>query len=95
MEPLFTGRFGIPPLSEIVGVLLDAVCEVLEIPHSDIEPTPTFGTSIRGDFIEGIATIGGKFAILLDVCKALSVSELSAMAGAMNQEQFVDDAQSV
>jgi purine-binding chemotaxis protein CheW len=78
-----------------VGVLLDAVCEVLEIPHSDIEPTPTFGTSIRGDFIEGIATVGGKFAILLDVRKALSVSELSAMASAMNQEQFVDEAQTV
>ena len=76
-----------------VGVLLDAVCEVLEIPQSDIEPTPTFGTSIRGDFIEGIATISGKFAILLDVRKALSVSELSAMATAINQEQFVDDAQ--
>lgn len=76
-----------------VGVLLDAVCEVLEIPHADIEPTPTFGTSIRGDFIEGIATVGGKFAILLDVRKALSVSELSAMASAINLEQFADDAQ--
>jgi purine-binding chemotaxis protein CheW len=78
-----------------VGVLLDAVCEVMEIPQSDIEPTPTFGTSIRGDFIEGIATVSGKFAILLDVRKALSVSELSAMATAINLEQFVDDAQTV
>jgi purine-binding chemotaxis protein CheW len=78
-----------------VGVLLDAVCEVLEIPQSDIEPPPTFGTSIRGDFIEGIATVSGKFAILLDVRKALSVTELSALATAINQEQFVDDTQTV
>jgi purine-binding chemotaxis protein CheW len=76
-----------------IGVLLDAVCEVLEIPQTDIEAAPTFGTSIRGDFIEGIATVNGKFAILLDVHRALSVSELSALATAINQEQLLDDAQ--
>lgn len=38
-----------------VGILLDAVCEVLEIPETDIDPSPTFGVSIRGDFIQGIA----------------------------------------
>jgi purine-binding chemotaxis protein CheW len=73
-----------------VGVLLDAVCEVLEIPNTDIDPTPTFGSNIRGDFIQGIATINDKFAILLDVCRALSVKELSVMAEAVNREQYAD-----
>lgn len=73
-----------------VGVLLDAVCEVLEIPRHDIDPTPTFGASIRSDFIQGIATINEKFAILLDVTRALSVSELSMMAEAVNRQQFAD-----
>lgn len=74
-----------------VGVLLDAVCEVLEIPNRDIDPTPTFGSNIRGDFIQGIATISDKFAILLDVCRALSVTELSVMAEAVNREQYADN----
>jgi len=73
-----------------VGFLLDAVCEVLEIPWENIDPTPTFGVNIRGDFIEGIATINAKFAILLDVRKALSVADLSAIVEAANQQQFDD-----
>ncbi|SUX55368.1 chemotaxis protein CheW [Chromobacterium vaccinii] len=76
-----------------VGILLDAVCEVLEIPDSDIDPSPTFGVSIRGDFIQGIATINERFAILLNVQQALSVSELSAMAETVSLQHFSDDAE--
>ena len=74
-----------------VGILLDAVCEVLEIPQENIEPSPTFGANIRGDFIQGIATIEGRFAILLDVKRALSVTELSAMAETLSRQQFAED----
>ncbi|KIA79370.1 chemotaxis protein CheW [Chromobacterium amazonense] len=76
-----------------VGILLDAVCEVLEIPERDIDPSPTFGVSIRGDFILGIATINERFAILLNVQQALSVTELSAMAETAAQQHFNDDAE--
>lgn len=76
-----------------VGVLLDAVCEVLDIPDTAIEEKPSFGAHIRGDFIQGIATIDSKFAILLDVQRALSVEELSAMAEVVNQKRFADDVQ--
>ncbi|XLM19477.1 chemotaxis protein CheW [Chromobacterium piscinae] len=76
-----------------VGILLDAVCEVLEIPDSDIDPSPTFGVSIRGDFILGIATINERFAILLNVQQALSVTELSAMAESVALQHFNDDAE--
>ncbi|VEB43187.1 Chemotaxis protein CheW [Chromobacterium violaceum] len=76
-----------------VGILLDAVCEVLEIPDSDIDPSPTFGVSIRGDFIQGIATINERFAILLNVQQALSVTELSAMAESVALQHFSDDAE--
>lgn len=76
-----------------VGILLDAVCEVLEIPRRDIDPSPSFGASIRGDFIEGIATINERFAILLNVEQALSVSELSAMAESASLQYFSDEAE--
>ena len=74
-----------------VGILLDGVCEVLEIPLNEIDPSPTFGINIRGDFIQGIATIKGRFAILLDVRQALSMAELSALAESVNQAHFSDD----
>lgn len=74
-----------------MGILLDAVCEVLEIPETEIDPSPTFGAQIRGDFIEGIATIDNRFAILLDVQRALSVDELSALTEAVTQQYFADE----
>src|SRR5690606_32178220 len=37
-----------------VGVIVDAVNEVLDIPAADIEPPPSFGTKIRTDFIKGM-----------------------------------------
>lgn len=71
--------------TETLGVLVDAVNEVLEIPASEIEPAPTFGARIRTDFIAGMGRIEGRFVVLLDVGRVFSVgeiSEISAMAEA-------------
>jgi purine-binding chemotaxis protein CheW len=65
-----------------MGVVVDAVQAVLEIPASDIEPSPSFGAKIRGDFIEGIAKVNGKFVILLNVDRVLSTQEIGAMGQA-------------
>lgn len=66
-----------------MGVVVDAVQAVLEIPSSEIEPPPTFGSKIRSDFIEGIAKVNGKFVILLDVKQVLSTQEIGAMEAAV------------
>lgn len=60
-----------------IGVVVDAVSEVLEIPESEIEPPPAFGAKIRTDFIQGMGKVDGRFVILLDVNRVLSVEELS------------------
>ena len=62
-----------------MGVVVDAVNAVLEIPASEIEPAPAFGTKIRTDFIEGMGKVNGKFVILLNVNQVLSTEELGAM----------------
>ena len=62
-----------------MGVVVDAVQAVLEIPASEIEPAPTFGAKIRADFIDGIGKVNGKFVILLDVNRVLSMQELSSL----------------
>ena len=41
-----------------LGIMVDAVSEVLDIPGSEIEPPPAFGAKIRADFIFGIAQHG-------------------------------------
>jgi len=63
-----------------IGVTVDTVNEVLEIPGSEIEPPPTFGAKIRSDFIGGMGKIDGKFVIILDADKVLSVDEMASLA---------------
>jgi purine-binding chemotaxis protein CheW len=62
-----------------MGVVVDSVQAVLEIPTSEIEPAPSFGAKIRSDFIEGIAKVNGKFVILLNVNRVLSTEEIGKM----------------
>jgi len=62
-----------------MGVVVDSVQAVLEIPTAEIEPAPTFGAKIRSEFIEGIAKVAGKFVILLNVAKVLSLEEIGQM----------------
>ncbi|MGV8891585.1 MAG: chemotaxis protein CheW [Burkholderiaceae bacterium] len=63
-----------------MGVVVDAVNAVLEIPSSEIEQAPAFGARIRTDFIEGMGKVNGKFVILLNVNRVLSIEEISALA---------------
>lgn len=62
-----------------VGVLVDSVSEVLDIPASEIEPPPSFGARIRADFISGMGKVAGKFVILLNIGKVLSVEEIALL----------------
>ncbi|MDY6946726.1 MAG: chemotaxis protein CheW [Pseudomonadota bacterium] len=68
--------------SHIIGVVVDAVNEVLEIPNSDIEPAPSFGASIRTDFIQGMGKVRGKFVIVLDVNRVLCIEEMELLTQA-------------
>jgi purine-binding chemotaxis protein CheW len=71
--------------SQVLGVVVDAVNEVLEIPHSEIEPPPSFGVSVRTDFIHGMGKVRDKFVIILNVDSVLSVDDMETLAGARTQ----------
>jgi purine-binding chemotaxis protein CheW len=60
-----------------IGIIVDAVNEVVDINQQDIEPPPSFGTGIRPDFINGMAKRNGHFVILLNVNRVLSVDEMA------------------
>jgi purine-binding chemotaxis protein CheW len=64
-----------------LGVMVDNVSEVLSIAASEVEPAPAFGSDIRTEFIAGVAKVGERFVILLDVNHVLSIDELSALVG--------------
>ncbi len=68
-----------------IGVVVDAVNEVLEIPLADIEPPPSFGSQVRTDFMRGMGKVNQKFVILLDVDRVLALDDLVGMAEAAAQ----------
>lgn len=63
-----------------IGIIVDAVNEVVDIAQQEIEPPPSFGTGIRPDFISGMAKRNDRFVILLNVNKVLSVDEMTALS---------------
>ncbi len=68
-----------------LGVLADAVSEVLDLPPDAVEPPPAFGTGIRLDYLTGMGKVGKGFVLLLDVDRVVSASEadLAAQAAAV------------
>ncbi|HEX6735184.1 MAG TPA: chemotaxis protein CheW, partial [Azonexus sp.] len=41
----------------------------------------SFGARIRADFIQGMGKVAGKFVILLEITKVLSVEEIALLTG--------------
>ncbi len=58
-----------------VGMLADAVNEVLDLPATEIEPPPSFGANVRVDYLTGMGKVGKGFVLLLDAQRVLSASE--------------------
>lgn len=65
-----------------IGIVVDAVSEVLNIRAEDIEATPSFGTRLNTDFILGMAKMNGGVKILLDIDRVLSSAETAMVAEA-------------
>ena len=67
---------------QVVGVMVDAVNEVLDIAETEIEPPPTFGARIRSDFIQGMGKVRNKFVILLDVDRTIALDGIDGLGDA-------------
>ncbi len=63
----------------MIGVVVDAVSEVLNIKGDDIEETPTFGARLNTDYILGMAKMEGGVKILLDIDRVLSGDEVAVL----------------
>jgi len=82
-----TGDLGQGGHGQQMGIVVDAVSEVLEIPSGDIEPPPEFGARIRIDFISGMGKVNGKFVVMLDVNRILALDEIAVLAAVSQAER--------
>jgi purine-binding chemotaxis protein CheW len=66
-----------------IGIVVDAVSEVLSIKGEEIEETPTFGTEMNLEYILGMAKMEGSVKILLDIDQVLTAQEIAALEQAV------------
>jgi purine-binding chemotaxis protein CheW len=60
----------------LVGALVDAVKEVLELKSEDIAPTPSIGTKYNSGVVEGMWRANQNFIMILDIDKVFSTEEV-------------------
>jgi purine-binding chemotaxis protein CheW len=68
-----------------MGIVVDRVSEVLNIPAANIEDAPSFGANIDTSFILGMGKIGHSVKMLLDIDKVLTSSEVRDMEAVVKQ----------
>jgi purine-binding chemotaxis protein CheW len=62
-----------------LGLLVDAVSEVIEIARDQIEPPPAFGAGVQRDFILGLGKVAQRFVVIVDPDKAFDVDEMAQL----------------
>ena len=65
-----------------VGMVVDAVCEVYNVPHADVKAPPEVGSSVDTAFVKGLATVENKMLILLDIDRLINASILDGIGAA-------------
>ncbi len=66
-----------------VGLIVDSVAEVLDIPANQVEPAPKLNRGSGSRYISGLGKTGEAVKILLDTQKLLFEEELETIVGAV------------
>lgn len=64
-----------------LGLLVGAVSEVVDVGERDIEEVPSFGTSVRRDYVRSLGRIHDKFIPILDCDRALNMDNMAELVG--------------
>jgi len=63
-------------VGSMMGIIVDTVQEVHDIPAANIEPAPSLGVSVDTSFILGMGKVKEEVKILLDIDRVLTTEEL-------------------
>jgi len=64
----------------VMGVVADAVNQVIDLEPGEIAAPPDFGTRVRLEYLAGMGKREQKFALILNIDRALSTAELLTIA---------------
>ena len=65
---------------KVAGLVVDAVSDVLDIDSASVRPAPDFGSGADTRFIRGVASMGEKLVVLLDVDRLVTEEDVAAPA---------------
>jgi purine-binding chemotaxis protein CheW len=66
-----------------VGLVVDAVTQVIRVAEDKIEPPPQMSVTINSAFIKNIAKLDQQLVILLDLARVLSTEEKDQLTSAL------------
>ena len=64
----------------IIGLVVDAVSDVVHLAPSDVKEAPGLGSVVDSSFLAGLATRDDRMILLLDIEKLLSSGEMNLLA---------------
>lgn len=64
-----------------IGLMVDAVSDVIDIEAADIQPPPDFGTRVRLDYLDGLTYIDDALTVIFSVDRFLTAGELLEVRG--------------
>lgn len=82
--------------NQMIGMIVDGVSEVLQIPIESIEPPPMVSSTVESEYLSGIAKFNDRLIIMIDLEKVLSKKErlslgkVSAEALKSGKEESID-----
>ena len=60
----------------VLGIIADAVDQVVDLSPADVQPPPSFGARVHPDYLLGLAKLDFRLALLLDIDRILTTDEL-------------------
>ncbi len=66
-------------MRRVVGIVVDSVSDVIDLPPSQIRPAPEFNTGLDAGFIDGLGTVGERMLILVDIEKLMGGADMALM----------------
>lgn len=69
----------------VIGIVVDAVSDVVSIGDDDLKPAPEFGAQVDADYLDGLATVDDRMIIVLDIESLITTPELGLIDEASAQ----------
>jgi purine-binding chemotaxis protein CheW len=65
-----------------IGMVVDSVSDVVTLTPDQIKPAPDLGTTVSGEYLRGLGTVGDRMLIMLDIDQLLGSEEMGLLTAA-------------